>query len=324
MKKSYLKILLISIVVSAISLNAREFITIGTGGLTGVYYPTGGYICGYLNRDKEAQKYIKKCNIESTGGSIFNLNAMNKKDFNFSIVQSDLAYKAYNGVGKYKGKKHPKLRAIVAIYPEIFTIVTKKSANIRKFTDLKGKSFNIGTPGSGDEATFLTLMNAYKKAGKMSLKDLKYVNHLRTSEAPNALKDGSIDGYVFVVGHPAANIKDVSTTTAIRIVPISGPIVAKFLKDHPYYTKSVIPGKIYKGVNKAVPSFGSKAVLVVNSSVPDQVVYEITKTIVKNLKEFKKLNSNYSSVTVKSLTEGLGAPMAKGSAKYFKEIGIIK
>jgi hypothetical protein len=311
-------ILFIFLGVLSTSLFATQFITIGTGGVTGTYYPTGGTICKFVNKVKE--KTNIRCSVESTGGSVYNINAIKSGELDFAIVQSDIVYQASKGIGKFKDKQFSKLRSILAIYPESLTLVTRKDANINSIMDIKGKRINIGNPGSGNELTALSMF----KALNIQTTDLAYVGNLKASAMPDALRDNKIDGYFYMVGHPTANIKDASNSTDTKIVPITGTKIDKFVKEHPYFTKTNIPGGIYRENPNEIPTFAVKAVLVASSDMSEKAVYTVVKQIMDNFNEFKKAHLALTPITKKSFLEGLSAPLHSGSKKYFKEIGLIK
>jgi len=295
---------------------AAEFISIGTGGVTGTYYPTGGAICRLVNKMKKETKI--RCSVESTGGSVYNINTIKNGELDFGIAQSDVVYQASKGNGKFKGKKVRKLTSVMAIYPELLALVTRKDSNINTLMDVKGKRINLGNPGSGNEATALTLfdMSGIKKS------NLKLAGALKASEMPDALRDNKIDGYFYMIGHPTANIKDASNSVDTRIVPIEGSNVDKLLKKYPYFAKANIPAGMYKGNDKTINTFGVKAVLVTSSDVSEKAVYTVVKAVLENFDEFKKLHPAYENITKESLLDGLSAPLHKGAKKYFKEAGI--
>ena len=297
---------------------AAEFITIGTGGVTGTYYPTGGAICKLVNIYKKETKI--RCSVESTDGSVYNINTLNAQEIDFGIAQSDVIYDAINGKGKFKGKPVSKIRSVMAIYPELLTLVTRKDANINNIYDIKNKKINIGNPGSGNEATVLTLLDKLD----MSVNDLKYAGKFKSSEMPDALRDKKIDGYFYMVGHPTANIKDASNSTDIKITPITGEKIDELIKEKPYFAKANVPGSIYKGSPTAVPTFGVKAVLVTSEDVNEKAVYTLVKAILENFEKFKNLHPAYADITKESLLDGITAPLHDGAKKYFKEIGLIK
>ncbi|MFK2823902.1 TAXI family TRAP transporter solute-binding subunit [Arcobacter sp. YIC-80] len=297
---------------------AAEFITIGTGGVTGTYYPTGGAVCRLVNKYKKETKI--RCSVESTGGSVYNINTIKNGELDFGIAQSDVVYQAAQGTKKFKGKPVKNLRSVMAIYPELFTLVTRKDANINGVMDLKGKRINLGNPGSGNEATALALF----KAVGMSKDDLKFAGALKAAEMPDALRDNKIDGYFYMVGHPTANIKDASNSVDVKITPLKGDKVDALVKANPYFAQADVPGGIYKGNPEGTPTFGVKAVLVSSTDVSDKAVYTVVKAILENFDAFKKLHPAYANITKESLLDGLSAPMHEGAKKYFKEAGILK
>lgn len=308
-----------AVVASALTIPAfaAEFITIGTGSVTGTYYPTGGAVCRLVNKYKKETKI--RCSVESTGGSVYNINTIKNGELDFGIAQSDVVYQAANGQKKFKGEPVKKLRSVMAIYPELFTLVTRKEAGIKSIMDVKGKRINLGNPGSGNEATALALF----KAIGISKDDLAFAGVLKAGEAPDALRDNKIDGYFYMVGHPTANIKDASNSVDIRITPINGPVVDKFVKANPYFAQADVPAGIYRGVDTPVPTFGVKAVLVSSTDVSDKAVYTLVKAILENFDAFKKLHPAYANITKKSLLDGLSAPLHEGAKKYFKEAGLL-
>jgi TRAP transporter TAXI family solute receptor len=296
---------------------AAEFVTIGTGGVTGTYYPTGGAICRLVNKYKKETKI--RCSVESTGGSVYNINTIKNGELDFGIAQSDVVYQASNGTGKFEGKTIKKLKSVMAIYPELLTLVTRKDSNINTITDVKGKRINLGNPGSGNEATALTLFDA----SGIKKEDLKFAGALKASEMPDALRDNKIDGYFYMVGHPTANIKDATNSVDVKITPLKGSNIDALIKKYPYFAKADVPAGMYKGNPDAVPTFGVKAVLVTSDDVSEKAVYTTVKAILENFDRFKKLHPAYNNITKESLLDGLSAPLHEGAKKYFKEAGLL-
>jgi len=297
---------------------ATQFITIGTGGVTGTYYPTGGAICRMMNHDRKTTGI--RCSVESTGGSVYNVNTINANELDFGISQSDTAYQAYHGEGKFKGKAITGLRSVLAIYPELLAFVVRKSSGIKSIKDIKGKKVNVDVPGSGTRMTTDIILEAFG----IKHADLALVNELKSSEGPTMLKDNKIDGYFGVFGHPTANIKDAANSVDIDLVPIEGAPVDELVKKYSYYAKGVISGSFYKGVEHDTPSIGVKAVLVTKDSIDEKIVYTVAKTILDNFDEFKKLHPAYKTITKESLLAGLAVPQHPGAIKAFKEAGLLK
>ncbi len=294
------------------------FVTIGTGGITGVYYPTGGAIAKMVNLKKK--EYGIRATVESTGGSVFNINAVLAGDLEFGIAQSDRQYQAMKGVAEWE-KKGPqtKLRSVFSIHPELVTLVAAADANINSIQDLKGKKVNIGNPGSGHRQNAL---DAFATVGIDAEKDLK-TEGIKASEAPGLLQDGRIDAFFYTVGHPSGAIKEATAgARKVRFVPITG--VEKLLSASSYYAESYIPAKLYPNAvgKEDVNTFGVKATLITSADVSDDVVYAITKEVFDNFEAFKKLHPAYSVLTKESMLSGLSAPLHPGALKYFKEAGL--
>ena len=301
------------------SAQQQRFITIGTGGVTGVYYPAGGAICRLVNRDRA--KHGLRCSVESTGGSVANVNLLKSGEIEFGVAQSDVQFNAIKGLGQFKDGAFPDLRSVFALHPEPFTVVTRKESNITKFEDLKGKRFNVGNPGSGTRASMEELLGAMGwKMGDFSL-----ASELRPDEHGPAVCDGKIDGFFYAVGHPSANIQDPTTICGARLVSLTGPAVDKLVKEKPYYTIATIPGGMYPNNPNAINTYGVQATVVSSAKVPVDVVYAITKAVFDNLDEFKKLHPALAVLKPEDMIKnGLSAPLHEGALKYFKEKGLIK
>lgn len=298
----------------------QRFITIGTGGVTGVYYPAGGAICRIVNRDRA--KHGLRCSVESTGGSVFNVNALRSGEIEFGVSQSDVQYYAIKGQQQFaKDGAFADLRAVFALHPEPFTVVARKEAGVTKFEDFKGKRFNVGNPGSGTRASMEQLLNAMG----WKLSDFALAAELRADEHGQALCDGKIDGFFYGVGHPSANIQDPTTICGARLVPLTGPAVDKLVKENPFYAYATIPGGLYPNNPQETRTFGVQATLVSSAKVPADVVYQVVKAVFDHLDEFKKLHPALAVLKPEDMIKnGLSAPLHDGAVRYYKEKGWIK
>ena len=294
---------------------AKEFVTIGTGSMTGTYYPVGGAICRLVNMNKDM-----KCSVQSTGGSVYNVNNVLKKELNFGFVQSDVAYDKFNGKGKFVDDGNQDLRSVVSIYPELLAFVVSKESGIKSYNDLEGKKINVGNPGSGNEVTALIVYDQYK----FDVNKLGHRGVLAVNECPMALKDKKIDGYYFMVGHPTANITDAANSLPIDLVGIDDDKMGELLEKYPYFAKGVIPANMYEGVDHDTQTIGVKAVLVASKDQSDESVKAVVKAILDNFDEYKKLHPALGLVTKESLVEGLSAPLHPAAEAVFKEAGILK
>ena len=306
-----------STLISPAAVAQQKFVTIGTGGVTGVYYAAGGAICRLMN--KERAKHGIRCSVESTGGSVYNVNTIKAGELDFGVAQSDVQFNAVKGQAQFKeGGPHADLRAVFSVYPEALTVLSRKEANIKKFEDFKGKRFNVGNPGSGTRDTVNILLGALN----MKNSDFSLTSELKPDEHGAALCDNKIDGFAFVVGSPAANIQDPTTTCGAKLVPISGPAVDKLVKDFPYFAHVTIPGGMYPGNPDATKTFGVMASFVTSAKVPDAVVYAMVSAVFDNFEEFKKLHPAFANLDPKDMVKsGISAPLHEGAIKYYKEKG---
>ncbi|HEC14677.1 MAG TPA: TAXI family TRAP transporter solute-binding subunit [Rhodospirillales bacterium] len=297
----------------------QKFITIGTGGVTGVYYPTGGAICRLVNKDRK--DHGVRCSVESTGGSIYNINTIRAGELDMGIAQSDWQYHAYNGTSKFKSAgPFKELRSVFSVYPEPFTVVARRDSGIKNFMDMKGKRVNIGNPGSGQRGTMEVLMNALG----WTKKTFALTSELKSSEQSQALCDNKIDAIVFTVGHPSGSIKEATSSCDSVLVNVTGPVVDKLVEENDYYRAAIIPGGMYRGNPNATKTFGVSATLVSSTKTPAAVVYVVVRSIFENFDQFKKLHPAFKNLKKKKMIKnGLSAPLHDGAVRYYKEAGLM-
>ena len=297
----------------------QTFVTIGTGGVTGVYYPTGGAICRLVNKNRK--QHGIRCSTESTGGSVYNLNTIRAGELDMGVAQSDWQYHAYNGSSKFKDKgANLNLRAIFSVHPEPFTVVARADSGIRNFNDLKGKRVNVGNPGSGQRGTMQVLMDAL--GWKMS--NFSLASELKSSEQSKALCDNKIDAMVFTVGHPSGSIKEATTACDSVLVNVTGSAVNKLVADNDFYRTATIPGGMYRGNASDVQTFGVGATFVTSTNTPERVIYQVVKAVFENFDTFRKFHPAFRILDKKQMIkDGLSAPLHSGAIKYYKEAGLM-
>ncbi|HTS21946.1 MAG TPA: TAXI family TRAP transporter solute-binding subunit [Casimicrobiaceae bacterium] len=296
----------------------QKFVTIGTGGVTGVYYAVGGAICRLVNKDRA--KTGLRCSVESTGGSVYNVNTIKTGELDFGMAQSDVQYQAYNGTGPFK-EADKDLRSVMSVHPEPFTVVARKEADIKTFADFKGKRFNVGNPGSGTRSAMDELLAAMG----MKISDFALASELKADEQGAALCDNKIDGFFYGVGHPSANIQDPTTACGAKLVSLTGPAVDGLVKKYPYYAYATIPGGMYANNPEPTRTYGVLATLVTSAKVPADTVYVITKAVFENFDEFKKLHPAFAHLDPQRMvTDGLSAPLHEGALRYYREKGWVK
>ncbi len=309
--------LLAATLAAPVSAAEQRFVSIGTGGVTGVYYPTGGAICRLVNKNRKETGI--RCSVESTGGSVYNVNTIRAGELEFGVAQSDVQYHAYNGTGKFASQGPMKeLRSVFSVHPEPFTLVARDDSGVNSFMDMKGKRVNVGNPGSGQRDTMEVVMAAMG----MKMSDFALAGELKGSEMAQALCDGKLDVMMYTIGHPAAAITEATTTCSAHLVPVEGPAIDKLVAENAYYRKAVIPGGMYRGTPNDTPTFGVGATFVTSSKVPDDVVYAVVKAVFDNFDDFKKLHPAFANLKESEMIkDGLSAPLHPGAVKYYKERG---
>ncbi len=302
------------------SAQEQTFVTIGTGGVTGVYYPTGGAICRLVNKDRD--RHGIRCSVESTGGSVYNLNAIRDGELDLGVVQSDWQYHAFNGSSRFEeAGPFEGLRAVFSVHPEPLTVVARADANVEDFADLKGKRVNVGNPGSGQRATMEVLMEAVG----WTMDDFSLASELKASEMASALCDNKIDAFVYVVGHPSGAIQEATTACDATLVNVDNEDVRALVEDRPYYSMATIPGGMYRGNPDDTTTFGVRATFVSSTGTSETVVYELVKAVFENFEDFKSLHPAFAVLEKEEMVSAaLSAPLHAGAEKYYKEAGLIE
>ncbi|MDE3015481.1 MAG: TAXI family TRAP transporter solute-binding subunit [Pseudomonadota bacterium] len=298
---------------------AERIITIGTAGVTGVYYPAGGAICRLVNRDRK--KTGIRCVVESTGGSISNLEGIHSGDLDLGIVQSDLLYHATTGTDIFSDAGSDRnVRILMRLHAEPFTVVARKGAHIAVFDDLKGKRVYMGAPGSGPRATMEEVMKRKGwTSGTFTSVDIP------AADQAKALCSGRIDALIYTGGHPNGTIQQVTARCATRLVSVTGPAIDKLIAEHPFYYHAVIPGGMYAGNPKPVHTFGVEAILVASKNLDDAIAYEVVRAVFENLDHFKTLHPVFATLDMHHMIPaGDIAPIHPGALKYYREKGLIK
>lgn len=296
----------------------QRIISIGTGGVTGVYYPTGGAICRLVNKNRAEHKI--RCSVESTGGSVYNINTIRQGELEFGVAQSDWQYHAYNGTSKFEEQgAFIDLRAVFSVHPEPFTVVARADSGITNFEDLKGKRVNIGNPGSGQRGTMEVLMNALG----WTTADFALASELKAAEQSQALCDNKIDAMIYTVGHPSGSISEATTSCDSVLVNVTGEAVDKLIAENSFYRTATIPGGMYRGNDADVTTFGVGATFVSSAAVADDIVYEVVKAVFDDIDGFRKLHPAFANLDPKQMAkDGLSAPIHDGAAKYYSENGM--
>lgn len=295
----------------------QTFITIGTGGVTGVYYPTGGAICRLVNKGRK--EHGVRCSVESTGGSVYNTRTIREGELDFGVVQSDVQSAAIEGVRAFDGDEpYGDLRAVFSVHPEPMHVMVRGDSGIDSVMAMKGKRVNIGNPGSGTRVLADVMM---ENAG-VTPADFALAAELKSSEQAAALCDGKIDAAIWAAGLPNGSTMEATSTCDIKLLDLTTSGMDKVLASNKAYAAATIPGGLYPGNDSDVASWGPKATFVTDAKTSDEVVYVLVKSIFENFDDFKKLHPAFGRLTEKEMIkDGLSAPLHPGAAKYYAERG---
>ena len=298
----------------------EPMLTIRTGNVTGVYYAAGSAVAKMHNRKR--QEYGLRLITEASEGSIANIEHVLEGSATFGISQSNKLYQAQKGTDYWDGQPHDNLRAVLGLYTEDYTVVAAADANIKTLADLKGKTVNIGEPGSSDASQAMDLFQFF---GLNPGKDLT-VNGKPTYEAAELLQAGKIDVYLYTVGHPNLSVREASTgDRKVKIISPGQEFIDHFRKARSYIVSTDIPIDYYPSiVNKdPIPTIGLKAILFTRKNADEQVVYNMVKEVLANFDLFRRQHPAFANLTPEELTEGLIVPIHPGAERYFKEAGLL-
>lgn len=302
---------------SSIAHADEQFVTIGTGGQTGIYYVVGQSICRFVN--KQSSQNPIRCTAPSSAGSVANINSIRSGAFEMAVAQSDWQYNAYHGSDKFSDPApYTDLRSLFSLYSESFTILARKDANIHNLDDLLGKRVNVGAPGSGHRGTLEVIMA--EKGWTMD--DFKLASELKPTEQAQAICDNKVDAGIVNGGHPIGFINEADSSCDINLANLEGTAVDKLVATYPYYSKATIPAGLYSGTPEEIKTFGVAATFVSSAKVSDDVVYAVVKAVFDNLDRFKQLHPAFANLDPqKMIQDSLSAPLHNGAIRYYKERG---
>lgn len=314
---------LMSVMASGAVAGERQYVNIGTAGIGGGYYPTGGFICNVLNKSRKANGHNIRCTVESTGGSVANLRSIQADEMDVAIVQSDWQYHSYRGTSKFESAGANKdLRFLFSLHIDTAQFVVRSELGATSFDDLKGKVVNIGNAGSGTEAT---MTFALKQYGTDPDSYFGQATRLTSREQSQALCDGKIDAYFFPSGVPAASIIEATNTCDVDLLGWAGGTIDKMITEYPYYGHAVIPAAVYKGQPDELKSWGMPASVVASADADEEVVYNLVKAVFDNFEDFKAQSKLYLAITRQgSVLNGQSSPYHPGAERYYREVGLLK
>src|SRR5215831_9717719 len=295
-------------------------VNLATGIPGGIYHPVGNAICRMFNLDDQHQ--AMPCIAVSSDGSVANIRRIESGDSAFGLSQTDVASAAFNGEGPFAAAgPDPKLRMVIALYPEAFTVVARADTGIRDFQDLRGKRVGIGTSGVGYNFTRDVILKFHN--GTTSAPE--HVLEFAPAEQNQALCNNKVDAIIFEAGHPNGLTQEATTDCRARLVRVAGQPIDRLLATHPYYILSIIPGGMYVGNPGDVPTIGTRAVLVSSSNQPDQLVYAMVKAVFDNFAVFRRLHPALSALEIKDLVPNASVmPIHPGALNYYRDAGLFR
>jgi hypothetical protein len=289
-----------------------QFVSIGTGGTGGIYYPYGGGVAEIWT------KYVKdvRAVAEVTGASVENVKLAHKGETVIGEVMGDVAVAGFNGLSKFKGKKHDIL-SMAIMYPNLLQVVALKKSGITNIEQIKGKKISSGSPGSGTNFMAETVF----KALDIPLDSYKD-SRLSFTETANALRDGTIDVGVWSVGPGTSSILDLATTHDIQILTFTPEQQKKILAANKEYSAVDLAGGVYRGVDSPVPTIGVWNVMICQASLDADMVYNLVKALYEHQDYLIKIHPSASYTTAENAVKYSPIPLHPGTVKYLKEKGI--
>ncbi len=302
-----------------------KFVTIGTGGPTGVYFVAGNAICRMIHKEaaegrKQGRQHGYRCAAPSSNGSTYNLAQISQGEFEFGVSQSDWQYYAVNGTSE-KVVNDPGFRSVFSVHPEPFQLIVSADSGIASWEDLKGKRLNIGNPGSGQRGTTELLMERYGTGRDY----FGLITEMTSSEHSNALCDGNIDAFTYVVGVPNSGVAVATEGCGAQIVSLNTDVEKQLIEERPFYAATDIPAGVYSSQKEDVTTFGGYATIVSHENVDADLVYEVVRAVFENLDDFRALHPAFANLDPNSMIHnGNSAPLHEGAARYYREKGWIE
>jgi uncharacterized protein len=288
---------------------------VGSAGSTGLYHSAGNVLCDLVN----ASQQRVRCEVEATTGTLVNLSSLRAGELEFAFAQSDWISYAMRGSGPFRGHgAFADVRSVFSLHMEALTIVVRPDSDLTRVDDLRARSVNVGPIGSGSRATF----EAWLAAQQQTRADFAKLSSGPINELAGALCSGGLDAYWLVIGHPAPALQEGVDLCGLRILPLTGPAVERFVRRQPQYRPMDIPGNAYRGQTQPVPTVGVEAVFVSHTRVPDDVVYALVRSVFERLSALRQAHPALAGLDPREMaTRGVAAPIHPGALRYYRERG---
>lgn len=296
----------------------NRILSLGTGGVTGLYYPSGGAICRLVNLTR--QQHGIRCALRSTLGSVVNLQRVISGELDLGIAEAGQLDNAVVGQGDFS-QPSPELRTLVGLFPEYISVLVREDVEANDFSDLRGVRFNIGKIGSSQRLTLEILM----AARGWQLEEFAEVLELEPAEQADALCDGRIDATLYVVGHPSGVIKEAIRDCNSRLINLAAEDILALTNQSSHYQALDIPSSLYAGEQSNVRTAGVNATLFTRADLPEDVAYTVVKALFEQFEQFQQMHPAFSVLVAEQMINTpLAAPMHPGAKRYFQEIGLLR
>jgi TRAP transporter TAXI family solute receptor len=283
------------------------FITIATGGQSGVYYPVGGSLANLYDDELDATT-----SVESTGASVDNINLLDDDRAEMALVQADAAAQAYEGEGAFE-EQVDSFSAIASLYPQFVQVITTADAGIETIEDLAGANVSVGSPNSGVELN----ARAVTEAHGLSYEDFS-PQYLSYSETIDGMRDGNIDAGFFTSGLPNPSVTDLATSEEVQVVPIEGEGLEALQAAGEYYEAGEVPADTYDNPEPVTTAtFGN--LLVVSDELDEETVYELTRTMWENIDRIQQTNAAAEDITLETAEDSIPIDLHPGAERYYSE-----
>lgn len=303
-----------------LTLARRAPVTIATASPGAVYHPVGNAICRIVNF-ANVEDPAKRCQAIESEGAVANVQKVRSGEATLGLTQTDLAYGAFRGEGPFAATgSDQELRTVIALHRESFTVIARADSAIRNFEDLRGRRVGIGKSGAGYTFTRDVVLDYYG----WTISDSDRALELGPTEQSETLCDNRVDAIIFEAAHPDGLTQEATSGCRARLVRVAGRPIDRLLAAHPYYVASVIPGGMYEGSPDDTPTFGTQTVLLTSSRQPDALVYSVTKAVLDDFAEFRRLHPALSMLAKEDMVPSEAVlPIHPGALRYYREAGLL-
>lgn len=292
----------------------NTYISIGTGGVTGTYYPMGGAIAELISQNIAGYD----CTAESTGGTGENIQLISNGQVELAMCDASTVYQAQTGTGAFEDDQKNDLVAVTALYNEAVQVVTL-DPDIQTIADLRGKRVAVGAAGSGTEIMARSLL----KLGNITYEDIQ-VDYLGFSDAASGLKDKTIDAAIIWAGVPTSGILELGAQHDIYLLDFSDDMVASLQESHPFCVTTRITKDTYSALVKEANTVSIPCVLACSRSLDEDLVYDILTVMFDHLDVIAASHACGADISLEKALDGLDeVEMHPGAVRFFTEKGMM-